>query len=64
MTRLYLLYALSGFVSLGYQVIWFRVFADRLGATNLSFLVVLCGFIAGLGFGALASDRNSRWCGR
>ena len=25
----YLLYALSGFVSLGYQVAWFRIFVDR-----------------------------------
>lgn len=53
--RVFLLYCLSGFVSLGYQVVWFRLYADRFGSTNLTFVVVLCSFVAGLGFGALAS---------
>ncbi len=46
------LYALSGLLSLGYQVVWFRLFADRYGATTFTFgMVVLC-FIGGLGLGA------------
>ena len=65
--RLFLLYSLSGFVSLGYQVVWFRIYIDKFGSTNLTFMVVLCSFIAGLGFGALASrtvcHRLGRWCG-
>lgn len=51
------LYALSGFVCLSYQVCWFRVFVERFGSTNLTFVLVLCCFIGGLGLGALASRR-------
>ena len=58
--RVFVFYCLSGFVSLGYQVVWFRIYADRFGSTNLTFMVVLCSFIAGLGFGALASRSVSR----
>ena len=65
MTRVFLVYCLSGFVSLGYQVAWFRIYVDRFGSTNLTFALVLCNFIAGLGLGALASrrltDRLSAW---
>ncbi len=52
-----MLYALSGFVSLGYQVAWFRIVADRFGSTNLTFALVVCNFIGGIGLGALASRR-------
>ncbi len=58
--RVYLLYALSGFVSLGYQVAWFRIIADRFGSTNLTFALVVCNFIGGLGVGALVSRRLCR----
>ena len=52
-----LFYCLSGFVSLGYQVVWFRTYVDQFGSTNLTFVLVLCNFIGGLGVGALASQR-------
>ncbi len=55
MKRVYLLYGLSGLVSLGYQVAWFRIYVDWFGSTNLTFAMVLCNFIGGLGMGALAS---------
>ena len=55
MRRLYLLYGLSGFLSLGYQVAWFRIFVDRFGSTNVTFAFVLINFIGGLGAGSLAS---------
>ncbi|MHC4447895.1 MAG: spermidine synthase family protein, partial [Planctomycetota bacterium] len=55
MKRVYLLYCLSGLVSLGYQVAWFRIYVDWFGSTNLTFALVLCNFIGGLGVGALAS---------
>ncbi|MBI4860268.1 MAG: hypothetical protein HY815_08395 [Candidatus Riflebacteria bacterium] len=55
--RVCLLYALSGFVGLSYQVTWFRILVDRFGSTNLTFLLVLGCFIGGLGSGALASRR-------
>ncbi len=55
------LYGLSGLLSLGYQVVWFRVFADRYGATTFTFgLVVLC-FIGGLGLGAWNGRRFGDW---
>lgn len=60
MIRVFLFYALSGFVSLGYQVAWFRIFTDWFGATNLTFALVVCNFIGGLGFGALFSERITR----
>lgn len=50
-----LLYCVSGFVSLVYQVAWFRIFVDRFGSTNLTFGFVVCSFIGGLGVGSLAS---------
>ena len=61
----FLLYCFSGFLSLVYQVVWFRSYVDHFGATNLTFAVVLCNFILGLGAGALASkpiaNRLARW---
>ncbi len=55
------LYALSGLLSLGYQVVWFRLFADRYGATTFTFgMVVLC-FIGGLGLGAWNGRRFGGW---
>jgi len=59
-TTVLLLYCLSGFVSLGYQVAWFGICVERFGSTNLTFALVLCNFIAGLGTGALAS-RHVAW---
>lgn len=64
MLRLFLLYALSGFVSLGYQVAWFRIFTDWFGSTNLTFALVVCCFIGGLGLGALWSGPVTDWIGR
>ncbi|MFQ5418138.1 MAG: hypothetical protein ACE5FL_14010, partial [Myxococcota bacterium] len=55
MTRVYLAYAVSGFVSLGYQVAWFRVFTDWFGSTNTTFALVVANFIGGLAVGALWS---------
>ena len=56
-----LLYCLSGLVSLGYQIVWFRIYAEHFGSTSLTFLLVLTSFIGGLGVGAVASDRICRW---
>ncbi len=61
MIRIFILYAVSGFVSLGYQVAWFRIFTDWFGSTNLTFALVLCNFIGGLGVGALLSARLTDW---
>jgi spermidine synthase len=60
MRSVHLLYALSGFVALGYQVVWFRLFVERFGSTNLTFILVITNFIGGLGVGALLSEPVTR----
>ena len=55
--RVFSLYAVSGFVSLGYQVAWFRIFTGWFGSTNLTFALVVCNFIGGLSLGAILSER-------
>ena len=57
MIRIFLVYALSGFLSLAYQVAWFRIFTDWFGSTNLTFALVVTNFIGGLAVGALLSRR-------
>ena len=64
MKRVLGLYAVSGFVSLGYQVAWLRIHVDRFGSTDLTFVLVLCSFIGALGLGALASRPLAAWLGR
>src|SRR5262245_17916040 len=51
-----LLSFLSGLIGLGYQVMWFRLYADRLGSSGLTFLLVLVAFIGGLGLGSFLSE--------
>ena len=51
MVRIYLLYFLSGLASLIYQIVWYRHFVDRLGASNITFVLVLCSFIGGIVLG-------------
>ncbi len=55
MLRVYLFYCLSGLLSIAYQVAWFRIYVDRFGATNITFALVTCCFILGLGLGGLIS---------
>lgn len=55
MPRIFVFYAASGFISLAYQVAWFRIFFDWYGATNLVFALVVGSFVGGLGAGALVS---------
>jgi predicted membrane-bound spermidine synthase len=61
MYRILVLYAVSGFISLGYQVAWFRIFNDWFGSTTLTFALVVCNFIGGLGLGALYSKSIADW---
>ncbi|MFQ5504866.1 MAG: spermidine synthase [Planctomycetota bacterium] len=55
--RVFVVYALSGFISLAYQVCWFRIVTHWYGSTTLTFALVVCSFICGLGTGALFSKR-------
>ena len=61
MKRVLLFYALSGFISLAYQVAWFRIVTDWFGSTNFTFALVVVNFIGGLSAGALASRRTTSW---
>jgi len=61
MIRVLVLYAVSGFISLGYQVAWFRIVTDWFGSTSLTFALVVGNFIGGLGLGALLSARVTRF---
>jgi spermidine synthase len=41
-----------------YQVVWTHAFTERFGASETTFLVVLCAFIGGLGLGAILSRQT------
>jgi spermidine synthase len=47
-------FALSGFCSLAYEVLWTRVFSLVLGSSVYAFTVMLATFLAGIGIGSLA----------
>lgn len=47
----------SGFVSLSYEIVWFRAYAFVTGGTAPSFGVVLGVFLAGIALGSAASGR-------
>jgi len=57
-------YALAGGFALIYQLAWYHAFVDQLGAQGTTFVLVLCGFIGGLGAGALASSAVFGWLER
>lgn len=50
-------YALSGFVALGLEVVWFRLSAVGIKATAFTFGAVLCVYLVGLGAGGLVGRR-------
>lgn len=64
MQVLWACYFLSGLISLGYQVVWFRHFVERFGSSGTTFALVVCNFIGGLGVGALASRPVASWLRR
>src|SRR5262249_33415293 len=55
--RLHLLFYVSGVAGLAYQVVWTRMLTTGLGHEAPSILAIVAGFFAGLGIGALTSDR-------
>ncbi len=52
--RTYILpvFALSGFCSLNYEIIWTRILASNIGPASYSFATILCCFILGLALGS------------
>jgi predicted membrane-bound spermidine synthase len=58
--RLYLLFFLSGFPALIYQIVWQRALFAIYGVNVESVTVVVSAFMLGLGLGSLAGGRLSR----
>ena len=54
---LYLLFMLSGFAGLGYEILWTRMLSVGLGHEIVSVLAVVCAFFSGLAIGAWLLDR-------
>lgn len=50
-------FALSGFAALVYQTAWMRLFAIAFGTSEVSVVVVLAGYMAGLALGAAVTAR-------
>jgi len=55
-------YALSGFIALSLEVVWFRILGVVLKSTSLTFGLLLGMYLTGLGAGALAA--HTRWARR
>lgn len=49
--------AFAGFIALGYEILWYRVFAFTTEGLARSFAVVLGSYLAGVAFGASAAER-------
>lgn len=51
------IFFLSGISGLIYQVVWVRMLSLTFGVTSYAIATVLCGFMAGLGLGAILAGR-------
>jgi predicted membrane-bound spermidine synthase len=49
--------ALAGFISLCYEIVWYRLYSFATGTNPKSFAFVLGAFLAGIAFGSLLSRR-------
>ena len=47
--------ALSGFVALGYEILWYRAFSIAIAGRALAFAALLAFYLAGIAFGSLVS---------
>jgi predicted membrane-bound spermidine synthase len=54
-----LLYALSGFIALSLEVVWFRLMEVGVKSTAFTFGTVLCIYLLGLGVGSLVGGRRA-----
>jgi len=55
-----LLSAVAGFISLCYEIVWYRLYSFATGTNPKSFAFVLGAFLAGIAFGSLFSRRLCR----
>ena len=58
MSRLYLIFVLSGIAGLGYQFVWTRLIGLAIGHEYASLLGVIGAFFAGLSLGSWLADRS------
>ncbi|MFZ0294939.1 MAG: fused MFS/spermidine synthase [Candidatus Sulfotelmatobacter sp.] len=47
----------AGFVSLGYEIVWYHLFSFTTGGVAKSFAFLLGAYLAGIGLGSMASNR-------
>jgi predicted membrane-bound spermidine synthase len=53
----YLLVFVTGFVAIGYEIVWFRVIGVLVKASSYAFSSVLCIYLAGIAVGSFAMGR-------
>lgn len=49
--------AVAGFIALGYEIVWYRLFSFTTGGLAKSFAFLLGAYLAGIGLGSLLSNR-------
>ena len=52
--------ALAGFIALGYEIVWFRLFSFANAGRAETFAYLLAAYLAGIGVGSLVSERLAR----
>jgi len=57
-TRYLLLFGVTGFIALGLEIIWFRIFGVMIRSTAFTFGTLLGIYLAGLGLGSLIGSRT------
>lgn len=53
-------FAISGGLSLAYEVVWTRVLAQIIGSSTYAFSLILTAFLLGIGLGSMAAARWAR----
>lgn len=51
---------LAGFISLSYEIVWYRIYSFTSGSQAKSFAYLLGGYLAGIAFGSLVARRLCR----
>ncbi len=57
LARAMLLAALSGFIALGFEIIWFRIFSLASSDRAPAFALLLCTYLAGIAAGSMLSEK-------
>lgn len=59
-----IIYGLSGFASLAYEVLWARMLSMQFGVSIFGVVLAIAAFMIGLGLGSLAGVRWARQCNK